>query len=328
MRQKTIVYTTSEKHWFADEFKEIKTIQEQSGGLIAESYDVKTIKLDSIPLEKGSDGKVRPSWAWFKNTLTNPAKALGYTQVVLHFSKKERKKFGITESLGGTYNRDKDSIIEFWMCADQGSMAKYYKGKTEFWRIFLHESAHGYERFLLGKDSELVHHYDYVLHNIHGIYKLFSWTAWTSIYNKLIGLTGVRDAIANKKLLPLVESRLTTFIEQCQQAGIPIRATAGFRTCEAQNNLYAQGRTKPGNIVTNAKCGDSLHNYGVAFDICFDSKTPYVGDWEKVGKIGESLGLEWGGRWTKFPDRPHFQLLLGYTLKDFKSGNVDYTKYI
>lgn len=326
MKQRTLIFTTAKKHWFANEFADIKKIQEQSHGLIAEAYDIVTISLKELPTEKNGDGKVRPSWVWFKNNLT--AKAKGYTQVVLHISKKERRAFGISDSLGGTYMADKDNVIEFWMCADEKAKAKHYKRKSEFWRIFLHESAHGYERFLVGPVSQLVHHYDYVLHDIPAIYKLFDWSKWTMLYDTLEGLTGVRDALAKGQLLPLVERKKNEFIALCKKGGYNIKVTGGFRTCETQNALYAQGRTTGGSIVTNAKCGESLHNYGVAFDICFNTATPYKGPWEMIAVVGESIGLEWGGRWASFPDKPHFQLMQGYTMNDFRTGKVDYKKYI
>lgn len=326
MKQRTLIFTTAKKHWFANEFADIKKIQEQSNGLIAETYDIQTISLKELPTEKNGDGKVRPSWVWFKNNLT--AKAKGYTQVVLHISKKERHAFGISDSLGGTYMADKDNVIEFWMCADEKAKAKHYKRKTEFWRIFLHESAHGYERFLIGPVSQLVHHYDYVLHDIDGIYKLFDWSTWTFLYDTLNGLTGVRDALAKGELLPAVQRMADQLRQQCAKEGIQIKITSGFRTCDAQNALYAQGRTTGGAVVTNAKCGESLHNYGVSFDICFNTATPYVGPWDRVAQTGESLGLEWGGRWASFPDKPHFQLMFGCTLEHFKNKQVDYQKYI
>lgn len=308
------------------DFADIAKVQSQSKGLTIEGYDVETITLKELPTEKGKDGKVRPSWVWFKKNLTEKAK--GYNQVVLHISKAERKAFGISESLGGTYQADSDNIIEFWMCANKGAKAKHYKGKSEFWRIFLHESAHGSERFLIGPVSQLVHHYDYVLHDIDGLYALFDWSKWTLLFDTLNGLTGVRDALAKGEILPRVKRLSESLVKQCAKEGIAIRVTSGFRSCEAQNALYAQGRTTGGAIVTNAKCGESLHNYGVAFDICFNTTTPYSGPWERVGAIGESLGLEWGGRWASFPDRPHFQLMFGCTLKDFQGKKVDYKNYI
>lgn len=91
------------------------------------------------------------------------------------------------------------------------------------------------------------------------------------------------------------------------------RVVQGLRTYEEQNDLYAQGRTKPGQKVTNARGGFSNHNFGLAVDLCpFDANgNP---DWnnlaafKEIGKyVHEMGGLEWGGDW-KFVDRPHFQL--------------------
>lgn len=72
--------------------------------------------------------------------------------------------------------------------------------------------------------------------------------------------------------------------------------TDGYRSIEEQNALYAQGRTKPGNIVTNAKRGQSNHNYGIAFDVAIWNGNTIVWDrdWNKIGTIGKSCGLEWG----------------------------------
>ena len=116
-----------------------------------------------------------------------------------------------------------------------------------------------------------------------------------------------------------------------QIIGRPIVVTAGFRSFEEQERLYAQGRSTPGPIVTNARGGSSFHQYGVAFDVAFlvngraswDNNLP----WERLGKMGELIGLEWGGRWTSFVDRPHFQLVKGYTLDQFKRGQVNYSLF-
>lgn len=132
-----------------------------------------------------------------------------------------------------------------------------------------------------------------------------------------------------KKLTNRVERDIKVFLKLAEIAGVPCKVTEGFRSIERQNELYAQGRTTKGNIVTNAKGGESLHNYGVAFDI-----VPIKGynipnsQWEKLGKIGEVMGYEWGGRWKGFVDKPHFQLTLGYKLKDFQTGKVDYSLYL
>lgn len=76
--------------------------------------------------------------------------------------------------------------------------------------------------------------------------------------------------------------------------------------------MYAKGRTDGDHIVTNARGGRSNHNFGIAFDIgVFDAQGHYFDEspaYGVVGPLGEALGLEWGGRWVSFKDRPHYQL--------------------
>lgn len=110
-------------------------------------------------------------------------------------------------------------------------------------------------------------------------------------------------------LHPQVRSKAKELIEKCKQRGIDISiASNPFRTVRRQQELYDQGRTKPGNIVTNAKPLESYHSYGLAFDIVFDGPEPYPPvnswKWKVVGELGESLTLVWGGR---FNDLPHFE---------------------
>ncbi|WP_281612862.1 M15 family metallopeptidase [Flammeovirga sp. SubArs3] len=110
---------------------------------------------------------------------------------------------------------------------------------------------------------------------------------------------------------PLLEKKLNLLIEKSRKEGINIRLVRGFRDLDTQAKLYAQGRTAPGGIVTNAIPGLSYHNYGWAIDVCpvengalnWNSK-----HWNRVGELGEECGLKWGGRWTRLVDKPHFQL--------------------
>ena len=93
--------------------------------------------------------------------------------------------------------------------------------------------------------------------------------------------------------------------------GIFVKVIAGTRTYAEQDALYAQGRTTPGPIVTDAPAGFSNHNFGIAFDVGLFNGGVYLNDsplYAKVGALGRSQGLEWGGDWTSFPDEPHFQL--------------------
>ena len=96
---------------------------------------------------------------------------------------------------------------------------------------------------------------------------------------------------------------------ECKKQGLDIKITETFRTKQEQDDLYAQGRTKSGKKVTNVRYPWSNHNWGVAFDICINSKTDAynVAKLEKAGAIGRKLGLYWGGDWPSFKDRPHFE---------------------
>ena len=129
--------------------------------------------------------------------------------------------------------------------------------------------------------------------------------------------------------------QLRDFESRLVAAKLPFYLYMGLRTFEDQDELYSQGRTKPGQIVTNARGGDSLHNYGLAADYVLDGQPDKPGiqwswdtkadfnadgrnDWMQMGEIAESCGLEWGGRWKRFPDLPHVQNRYGLTLAEIK----------
>ena len=110
--------------------------------------------------------------------------------------------------------------------------------------------------------------------------------------------------------------------------------THGYRSIQEQNEIYSQGRTKKGSIVTNAKGGQSMHNYGLAIDFClvtpdgknaiWDTYTDFdkdgKPDWAEVVEEAMKLGFEWGGDWKGFKDSPHLQMTGELTLKDLQSG--------
>jgi peptidoglycan L-alanyl-D-glutamate endopeptidase CwlK len=127
-------------------------------------------------------------------------------------------------------------------------------------------------------------------------------------------------------LHPQVAELCSEFIKKCAEAGHKVLITSTYRDAEFQNDLYAQGRTKPGKIVTKAKGGQSIHNWKCAFDfVPLDAKGK--ADWnnskafEACGKIAKEVGLEWGGSW-KFKDMPHCQYTNGLTLADFQAGKT------
>lgn len=124
--------------------------------------------------------------------------------------------------------------------------------------------------------------------------------------------------ISSAALYPVFAAKLHKLVEACRARGVDYWAISGERTHEEQNALYAQGRTKPGNIVTNAKGGQSMHNFAIACDFAKDKDTtrdglqPDYSDpaYEVLGEEAAKLGLEWGGKW-KFKDLPHIQLPIG-----------------
>lgn len=101
--------------------------------------------------------------------------------------------------------------------------------------------------------------------------------------------------------------------------GGDVRVVSGLRTYAEQDALYAQGRTKPGNRVTNARGGQSNHNFALAIDLCpFTDGKP---DWDnnaefnRIGVNARAVGLEWGGDWAHIIDKPHVQLK-GLTVRE------------
>jgi peptidoglycan L-alanyl-D-glutamate endopeptidase CwlK len=126
-------------------------------------------------------------------------------------------------------------------------------------------------------------------------------------------------ATLNKKVQPLA----TKLVEEALAQGIEVKVISGHRTYEEQDKLYAQGRSKPGQIVTKARGGYSNHNFATAFDIGIFKGKEYLGespDYARVGKIGEALGLTWGGSWKSFKDEPHFQYNAGRDMAQLRAA--------
>ena len=116
-----------------------------------------------------------------------------------------------------------------------------------------------------------------------------------------------------KKLHPYLQFKLKQALKKCNAKGIYLIITEGLRTKKYQDSLYAQGRTKPGAIVTYAKgkSYSSQHQWGIAFDIAINGprKINYnVNMLAKAAKIIKKTGLAWGGDWNGFSDMPHFYL--------------------
>ncbi|MCS7062767.1 MAG: M15 family metallopeptidase, partial [Methylacidiphilales bacterium] len=150
--------------------------------------------------------------------------------------------------------------------------------------------------------------------------------AFTYLFNEAI-LT-IKDMMDNFDHILKLDTRLAEIADdhielankELNPLGYKVKISSSYRSIKEQNEIYAKGRTKPGKIVTYAKGGMSAHNYGLAYDIVIiDSKGNLI--WsgplmERVGIIGESLGLVWGGRFKSIKDCPHFQHFLVPSGKD------------
>ncbi|KJK28420.1 M15 family metallopeptidase [Paenibacillus polymyxa] len=153
--------------------------------------------------------------------------------------------------------------------------------------------------------------------------------------NKLT-LEQVRAKSANRiaGLSELQRKAAELLIDFAYACGVPIVITQGLRTIDEQNGLYAQGRTEPGQIVTNARGGYSYHNFGVAIDFALllpdgknvswdmqrDGDGDGIADWDEVVAEAKRIGWNWGGDWRSFKDYPHFEMTFGLSTADYRAG--------
>jgi D-alanyl-D-alanine dipeptidase len=165
-----------------------------------------------------------------------------------------------------------------------------------------------------------------------GQVQLNSETTTRSVYDDINTRVQLRETNAAQELQDLVNlhaadpnarldnvninremARLATdVISRARMEGMDMRVVSDFRSVEEQNALFAQGRTAPGRVVTNATGGSSWHNYGLAVDVAFNNANgqpswPENANWDRYGEIAVQRGLEWGGNWRGINDRPHIE---------------------
>lgn len=161
-----------------------------------------------------------------------------------------------------------------------------------------------------------------------------------------------RVNLLHPKVRQEVLQTISTLEDDHFPPSVKVRIVQGLRTIDEQNALYAQGRTKAGHIVTNAKGGSSYHNYGTAIDFCilydkdgngsfealswdlnYDFDKDGIKDWQEVVKAFKAIGWEWGGDWKSITDSPHLQKTFGYTWKQLldkynKKDFISGTSYV
>jgi len=138
-------------------------------------------------------------------------------------------------------------------------------------------------------------------------------------------------------LHPKVKGDFQAFIEEIeQQFDLTIRVISAYRSMEEQEAIYAQGRTKPGEIVSNAPPGSSYHNWGMAVDIAplgVSGEINYNYDQSKWQNIASQWNITWGGAWKgSFQDKDHWEEKLA-NWRDLltlyhQSKFIDGTRYV
>lgn len=106
------------------------------------------------------------------------------------------------------------------------------------------------------------------------------------------------------QLHPELQKKIARLKELCAKEGLAILITDCVRNRTEQADCVRRG-------TSSLSYPNSMHNWGVAFDFCKNIRGHEYDDAEffnRVGKLGQSIGLEWGGSWYSPVDKPHFQL--------------------
>ncbi len=133
-----------------------------------------------------------------------------------------------------------------------------------------------------------------------------------------------RTELCIMSLIPAAQVKAREFMSAVKEQPLTYRIISGTRTYAEQDALFAK-RPK----VTNARGGQSNHNFGIAWDIgIFENGKYYAGDTKKEDKAYVDLGafikakvsgLEWGGDWKSFVDKPHYQLATGKSVAQIRA---------
>lgn len=322
MRVKILTLDSSILNWKTLSRK-ISTIRKTLGTMKNVSpVTVEIILLKNIDAIPVLNGRIRH---FFMEDLAKEHTKDGEAFVMLHLSDEQRKRFGIQPTLRGSAYGDENFYSEAYFWADENTKNEH---GNQFIETCLHELSH--LMCMRSGQKDLTHVWHKENKTIKGIFKTYDYRQYQAgLVTKIA--SWLKNYIGPVSLQPLVKRKADLIVKEMAILGHKVHVFEGYRTNQRQNELFAQGRTTKGNIITNAKGGESLHNYGVAVDIVFgeEGKPSWAEShpWVMLGNLGKRHGFTWGGDWKEFSDRPHFEMTLGYSLKDFQDKKIDYNKF-
>jgi len=171
---KTLIFTTERNHeWLKAHEGEIRETLRKTKNADIATFEYRFADIVKPETYTGKDGKVRISHKWFDNTFTAQARQLGFDTAVFHFTRDKRTEWKLHPTINGTYWRDKDKELEFWLCADEGqkTTSRQQYDISQYVRVFLHEYGHGFVHFYHPDRRPDVHEWDYQKRDIKGLFE-------------------------------------------------------------------------------------------------------------------------------------------------------------
>ncbi len=279
-----------------------------------DDFDFEKISFKDVPMFKDDGGNFIIDIRWALSKLDT----IKYDGIILCPDGDKLK--GVWGKHNGLWIGNKKISIIQVEC--QENIYRDWEKDGLFWKLEKSKKKTEYPQIEYTFNHELCHAHSW-LENQKDLLHLFVKTKQYNYY--------IKNYIAFKKkeqndLLPLVKRKWKAlqFIMSFQD---PIVLVEGYRGCELQEKYFAEGKS-------NAKCGESMHQYGVAIDFKF-KKEPYwpnekttegLKRWGRVLKVAEWLGFESYGLKYNW-DYGHIQLLLDYNEKDFVNKKVPFNRY-
>jgi len=124
-------------------------------------------------------------------------------------------------------------------------------------------------------------------------------------------------------LHPAIRRKVELFLKDAKAAGYNLVLAETLRSYELQQAYYNQGRTTPGDIITDAKPGESYHNFGLAFDVApiVNGRLNYDINWQPLVSLAKQYGFTWGGTFRRV-DKPHFEYRPKVSLKQLAEARA------